>query len=235
MAGIKNRNTIPYEECHRTLDDGTIEKKCNICEEWFLCNTDYFYKNSKSQDGLFPYCIECCKKKTKKWEEEHFEEYMEYQRNRAKMPHVKERFKKYFEKYFENNEEHRKEYMHNYRVNNKDKVKGYNEKRQHKNHDITEEEWKSCKSYFNFTCAYCGINEEEAKKKYGQYFHKEHFDHRGINDLSNCLPACKGCNSSKWEYSFEEWYNENNHRFDYNRLLKISQWLTKDYKLFIEE
>lgn len=234
MAGVKNRIVMPYEENHRTLKDGTIEKKCNRCNKWFPCTDEYFYRNGNKIDGLFTFCKQCNIKKTKQWEEEHFEEYMEYQRNRARMPHVKQRFKEYFKKYFANNEEHRKEYMHDYRTNNKDKVKSYNEKYQHKKHDITEKEWESCKKYFDYKCAYCGIAEEEAKEKYDQNLHKEHFDHDGASDLSNCLPACKGCNSSKWEYSFESWYNENNHRFDDNRLLKIFQWLTRDYELYME-
>ena len=54
------------------------------------------------------------------------------------------------------------------------------------------------------------------------------------NDLSNCIPACNSCNSSKWEHSFDEWYMPNNPIYSQVRLDKINKWLNKDYKFYIE-
>jgi hypothetical protein len=56
-----------YKEYHKIIDN--IEyKKCSICEEWFLCNEDYFYKNKGNKsDGLNPECKECTKKQSSNW------------------------------------------------------------------------------------------------------------------------------------------------------------------------
>lgn len=55
------------------------------------------------------------------------------------------------------------------------------------------------------------------------------------NELDNCVPSCQSCNSSKAQYTLEEWYNPNNDRrggevFTQERLDKIIKWTTEDYK-----
>ncbi len=106
-------------------------------------------------------------------------------------------------------------------------------------HSISNEEWEDCKKYFNYECAYCGLsvkdhyitfNEEE---RLGD-FHKEHVDHEGENDLSNCVPSCKSCNSRKWEHDFNEWYTENNEVYSIERLSKIIKWLEEDCFKFMK-
>ena len=44
-----------------------IYKKCSRCGELKEANTEFYYKNKSAPDGLFPYCIECNKKKTENW------------------------------------------------------------------------------------------------------------------------------------------------------------------------
>jgi hypothetical protein len=39
------------------------------------------------------------------------------------------------------------------------------------------------------------------------------------------------CNSKKWAFTLEEWYNEENENYDKERLHKIIKWLEEDYKL----
>jgi hypothetical protein len=124
---------------------------------------------------------------------------------------------------------------------NKDKIKQYQENRkQHGEHKITKKEWESCKKYFNNQCAYCGLPLEEhyifykGERRLGD-FHKEHVDHEGSNDLSNCIPSCKNCNSSKHDIKLENWYTETNQRFSKERLDKIHKWLNEDYKLYYIE
>lgn len=77
-----------------------------------------------------------------------------------------------------------------------------------KKHVISESECLSCKEYFNFKCAYCGISEEEVIKLYSNQLHKDYADHEGANDLSNCIPACKSCNSSKHDSELNKWYKD---------------------------
>lgn len=63
--------------------------------------------------------------------------------------------------------------------------------------------------------------------------HREHIDDLGKNDLSNCVPSCRDCNSNKWKYRFEDWYCEENPIYDKLRHEKIIIWLTNDYKKYI--
>lgn len=97
-----------------------------------------------------------------------------------------------------------------------------------KNHEISAEEWGICKQYFSNSCAYCGLTEENCLDKYNQVLHKEHVDCNGLNDITNCVPSCKSCNSQKWILSLEEWYNEDNPAFDEERLNRIHKWLSED-------
>lgn len=147
------------------------------------------------------------------------------------------------------NKEKVNEYRRKYRAdgkqtewlrNNKDKVRKYQLSREmHKKHDITKQEWELCKEYFDNSCAYCGLHEVEHYRRYlddviKQDLHKEHVDHNGSNDLSNCIPACQTCNSSKHTSTLEEWYNESNPYFTKERLVKIHRWLESDYKIYIK-
>lgn len=126
-----------------------------------------------------------------------------------------------------------------WRQANPEKCRGYVEKySNHKKHKIATSEWEACKKYFNHRCAYCGLEIEEhwvnirGEIKLGD-FHKEHLDHNGSNDLSNCVPSCKSCNSEKHEKIFEEWYSKDNLKFSEERLDKINKWINNDYKHFI--
>ena len=65
--------------------------------------------------------------------------------------------------------------------------------------------------------------------------HKEHVDHNGANDLSNCVPACQSCNSSKWEFDFNDWYCPNNPVFTQERYEKIVKWLEEDFLIYIKK
>ncbi|MGK4040872.1 HNH endonuclease signature motif containing protein [Heyndrickxia oleronia] len=129
-------------------------------------------------------------------------------------------------------------YQTEWQRKNKDKIKAYNQKRQHKIHKINKDEWISCKRYFNNSCAYCGMSEEEHRELYKQDLHKDHVEHSGKNDLSNCVPACKSCNTSKHQKKLDEWYIPNNELwcsvFSQERLQKIQNWLESDYLKYIK-
>jgi NAD-dependent DNA ligase len=59
-------------------------------------------------------------------------------------------------------------------------------------------------------------------------FHKEHVEHNGNNDITNCVPSCKSCNSSKHVSDLEEWYTPDNSIYCEQRLIKIKHWLSQD-------
>lgn len=198
-------------------------KKCKDCEISFPATTDYFYKNkSNAIDGLNPYCKSCTSKRSLKWQYENPDK-KKINNNRHDDKPQRHVAKKIASQKKRDSGDYKK-----WQNDNPDKVKKYNEK--HRNHKITKKEWIRCKIYFNYECCYCGISEESHKLKYKQQLHKDHAQHDGENDISNCLPACRACNSSKHIFSIQVWYNESNSVFSKDRLDKIEKWLNQDYK-----
>jgi 5-methylcytosine-specific restriction endonuclease McrA len=191
---------------------------------------EYYYVNKSAPDGFNPYCKEDTKRRT-------------MERYSNKTEEIKHQMSEYMKKERRINPERRQKerdfsksqkesgYYKKYQQENKEKFKRYRFEHLHKKHDITDQEWKSCKEYFNDSCAYCGISEEDAKNEYGNVLHMEHAINNGANDISNCIPACRKCNSSKWTRDFEEWYTDENEIFSQERLNKIHKWLSNDYKL----
>ena len=66
---------------------------------------------------------------------------------------------------------------------------------------LTVEQWKKCKEYFNYSCAYCGIE--------GVKLTQDHFipvSDGGEYARGNIIPSCGTCNSKKRAQSFFKWY-----------------------------
>ena len=229
-----------FEQTHKIID-GIIHKQCTKCEEWLPETVEYFYMRNKSKPerGFNSECKECTKVDTKRWQQEI---------NPSKYKEIKRIYKENnFEKYNngisnwrKNNKEYISLYNKEYQNKHPDKIKEYNAYRQmHKKHIINKQEWQACKDYFNNECAYCGLLAENHTRTYkGELqvidLHKEHVDHNGLNDLSNCIPSCQSCNSTKNRKSLDEFYNPNNLNFIQERYDRIMKWLTEDYKLYIE-
>ncbi len=234
----KIRRVRKYEECHKIIDDVEY-KQCNSCDEWFLCNDEYFYKVKNKTDGLRPDCKNCTKKNSKKWQENNPERYRESFKRKNKK-HSKEYYSRYKKNWRKEKAVHIRDYEREWQENNKDKIKRYNDyRRANKKHKITKIDWESCKKYFNEECAYCGLHISEHFNLFrGELkwtdFHKEHVDHDGENDLSNCIPSCKRCNNQKHDFDFESWY-KNYKYYDEKRFLKIHKWLACDYKKYLDD
>lgn len=182
---------------------------------------------------LSSWCKSCQIKSSQKYRKLHEDKYKEYDKMRyhSMVDYNKKRYKKYRA----SNLDQYKKWQKDWRQNNKVKLRQYTNQRAAKNHNISQLEWSSCKSYFNNCCAYCGIPDEEAKELHGQYLHKEHVNPNGASDLSNCIPACRICNSEKHTNNFEEWYNPSNPKYNTLRVNMIQNWLNGDYKNYIEE
>lgn len=240
---MSNQYKYPYKEYHKTVND--IEyKKCTTHknyfpeeDEWMPCNKKYFYVNKKnSLDGLHPECKKCTKAKMGTWRKNNVNKYRRYNRNayRQNKWGIQESVKARTNQ--RNIEGKYKEWLKS--EIGKQKSKEYNKKRRNKNHVIYETEWKSCKKFFNNSCAYCGLHiSKHFHIRKGilklQDLHKEHVIDDGKNDLRNCIPACESCNSSKNTKTINKWYNINNPNYTYERYLKIYQWLRYDYKKYI--
>jgi HNH endonuclease len=210
-----------------------MEKECSICKEVKPLNEYYAVnkRNSKGKEYIYyyPYCKKCAIEKAKISQIKNYEKQLKRMRIRNKLPEVKEKRKKYL------TSEKWKNTRRKWQRNNKDKLKKYHEYRKmHKMHDISNSERERCKQYFNFQCAYCGITEDEHKEKFGQQLHMDHVDPDGANDLSNNIPACKSCNSSKGAFLLEEWYLKQNF-YSEERLNKIYKWLNDDYKYYYDD
>ncbi len=199
--------------------------------------TEFYTQNKKKADGTpyiyyHPECKECNIKNAKEWSDNNIEKARESKRKWAN--DNRDLVNKHTEKAKRNGK------YKEWQQNNPDKIRGYNEyRRMNKSHNITELEWEECKKYFNHRCAYCGLAIEEHFKMWkGELklidLHKEHVNHDGSNDLSNCVPSCAFCNSSKHNFEFETWYSRYEH-FNEERLNKIHTWLNTDYKKYIKD
>ena len=222
LAVPKKQEKSSYENNRKEIDN-ISHKLCSICEKWLPLERDY-YKNKTSKDGFNPYCKECTKNRTRKWREANPEmAYLIEKRRRERIP---ERFKEVRRNFYEKNKEHERKYYNNWIANNKNKLATY--RNAHNKHDITEQEWFECIDYFGRTCAYCGMTEEQQFNKYNENFHREHVIHDGSNYIENCVPSCTGCNTSKSDSEFSDWYNDSNVIFNESRLSRIVKWMTED-------
>jgi hypothetical protein len=213
-------------------------KKCNKCDRNKPLCDFYSQKRIDKHGEEFTYyrpdCKECTKKASVKWIKENPDKYRVSKKKCEDKPKSRLLTRR-------RNEKSRKKGNYiRWQRQNTDKLRDYRIKReQHKKHEITSEEWESCKNYFSFRCAYCGLAIEDHFVSYrGETFlgdfHKEHVDDKGSNDLTNCVPSCKSCNSLKSNSEFEEWYNENNIVFSNGRLQKIIKWVNSDHKKYMK-
>ena len=237
MGKQYNKTSPKFFENIREIN-GVKEKRCVDCQEWFPETTEYFYMRNKSkpEKGFQAACKKCTIKKTREYTVNHIEAMYKYKEDWRKQNIILSL--SHMRNYYQNNKEQRKAYIQDWHDKNPEKQKEY--QNNHRKHDITNTEWISCKEYFNNECAYCGLLLSEhyytrrGITKLGD-FHKEHAYYDGANDLSNCVPACRSCNSTKnlktLDVLLESKFIE---RFSQNKYNKIRQWLEKDHKQYIE-
>jgi hypothetical protein len=216
-----------------TFEEDKNLKQCNICKDWFEATEENFYSN---QRHLYPYCKKCAIEKTKKWINDNPDRYKENCKRRDE--NLCENTVLYLQKNTKRQRENG--YLKEYQNKNKDKMRKYRENRLHKIHTISDSEWEDCKKYFNYECAYCGLKiEDHFKKRNNELiscdFHKEHFENDGSNDLSNCIPSCVFCNTSKLTSNFYEWYTEKNKNFSQERYDKIVRWINEDFDNYMQK
>lgn len=238
-----------YNEYHKINDMGILEKKCTLHNNWFPeespwmpCTSEYFHVNEKnSKDGLHPYCKKCGSKKARKIALENPE------RTKDNVERWQEeniiRYRQVRKKYNEDNKD--KIYNDTIKWVNENRIRARELSKQHRKHDITDSEWKANKDFFKndkgeWCCAYCGkLISDNWKMRSGKImffdFDKEHVDDNGYNDIRNCVPSCTSCNSSKSTKTLEEFLEFNLiKQFTQDKYIKIKQWITEEYKKYIE-
>lgn len=207
--------------------EATKRKICNQCEEEKSIE-EYYTQNKTKANGeeyLYynPKCRECIRHNLYQWRAENPERSNENNK-RWNSTERGMKFRRDVSRRVRSEGKYRE-----WQRNNPDKIRDYQINReQNKTHKISKYEWLECKRYFNHSCAYCGLTEEDHLKEHKQQLHKEHVIHDGSNEIVNCIPACKPCNSSKGEKIVGEWYSNSNPTYTKEREDKIYAWLTKD-------
>lgn len=205
-------------------------KTCTQCKETYPATEEFFYKQKThtKKNGTFyklsTWCRECQLNNSKQYRIDNLEDVKAYDkfRYRKKEDYYKDKAKRWNTE----NEDKKKINYKKWQEENKEKLFVYGKnRRMNKEHEISETEWFECLDFFNNKCAYCGISEGEAYEKYDQLLHKEHVEHDGANDITNCVPSCKGCNGSKHLFSLNDWYKESNPVYSKRRYNKIVKWL----------
>lgn len=199
-------------------------KKCNKCGE--IKPYEEFHRNKNSKGGFNTVCKSCCKKKDADRYKRKREDILKQKKEYYSSPEAKRRQLEYFDK-------HRQRYREMYKEwarNNPERRKLINERRRSRElsqvNTLTIEEWETIKAYFNHSCAYCGISEEEHVKKCGERLHQEHIkplSQGGTFTKENIIPACRSCNSSKYVKDIREWY-PNHKSYDIERAIRIKKY-----------
>jgi len=143
-----------------------------------------------------------------------------------KESNARERKRAYDKQWAQDNKDHKREYLRQWRARNPEKVaqyradqkeylreylRGYMKEWRGKNKgkkalynmtrrvkakglvaDLTEEQWETIKNVFKQKCVYCGKRTRRLEKD-----HVIPLGEGGPLTLSNIVPACKSCNSSK--------------------------------------
>lgn len=212
-------------------------KACSKCGEELPLTIEYFSKAKNSKDGFNVECKKCAAKRHKEYYESNKNKIVERVRKYRKYNREKiiKSLKKYYEtnkdefkQYYETNKDKRTKYYKKWCNCNKEKIAECNKKWRKANPEkgrmyvqrrrsrksslpssLTLEQWDSIKSYFNNSCAYCGIAEEKCLRETSQHLHQEHFiplSKGGKYTYNNIIPACKYCNCSKHDENFFSWY-----------------------------
>lgn len=140
----------------------------------------------------------------------------------------KKKKSEYDRQYLIDNKEYKKEYYNQWKEQGGKDIRYENEQKRQEllkslKHDLTDKEYSDTLSYFNNSCAYCGIYEEECKNKYGVGLSKEHIIpivKNGEFTKNNIIPSCAGCNSKKHIKDLAEFY-EINEEFTTEKYTKI--------------
>ena len=198
-------------------------KVCSKCGEILVANEMNFYKKKNGKYGLKATC-KVCDKQYQEDNKQHKQEYdkqyyqdnkeqrcnysREYRKEHKNDKDYKERDKESKEKWLRNNQEKRKEVSKRNRHKRRSQIKG---------EIYTNEQWQECLKFFDFKCAYSGLDINLSID------HIIPLSEGGNNYIWNLVPMFKNYNSSKNKSNMLEWYMQQDFYSD-ERLAKIYQW-----------
>ena len=101
----------------------------------------------------------------------------------------------------------------------KERIDSLSQKKRHKlGVELTEQQWEISKKYFKNRCCYCGEKTDLTKD------HIKPLVKGGKLTMTNVLPACKSCNSSKNDSEMVEWYKKQKF-YNSDKLKRINEYI----------
>lgn len=204
----KNKYFKKYGEINR---DRILEEK----KKWYYDNKEKDNERNKQYREENREQILNYHKQYRKNNKDKINEYLES--NKERIAKVKkeysiknrEQIRIHAKQWIENNKDKAKERKKRYLKSEKGKIAKFKSQTRRRKSEkdslkygfITLEQWNQCKLHFNNSCCYCG--------KESNRLEKEHFipiSKGGKSDVTNILPSCKSCNSSKCDEDFGDWY-----------------------------
>ncbi|MFC8688150.1 HNH endonuclease [Brevibacillus porteri] len=124
----------------------------------------------------------------------------------------------------------------NSRPENKEYKRFYVQKRRAKQkqllNDLTEEQYLETLQFFEHSCVYCGVSEEDHLLINNTVLHQDHvipLSKNGAYTKSNIVPACDSCNKSKKNRSLHNFYlsKENFTEAQYRNIIQFLECYIK--------
>lgn len=198
-------------------------KTCSKCGIKKPLTNEYFGNHKTTKDGFAGQCKTCIAERRKTYYEKERQwrkdnkDIVSKQRKKVRIKN-KEQISKWKSDYYYRNKEqiaiNDKEYYQENKEVYKMRTQKYRAKKEKLPCTLSIEEWNKILEDFNSSCAYCGMSENESLKEYKEKLHQEHFvplSKGGGYTHNNIIVACKGCNSSKGDRDFFQWYK--NYRY----------------------
>lgn len=205
-------------------------KICTCCLNELPDSDDYFYKKNNRLNGstICKYCRS--QKNNKQYKRPYLNVSKKYNLNNN------EKYCTKCEKIFKTEElnKYNNIYLCDECYKKYNRMK-YEKRRSFKNnlpYNLTEEEWENTLKYFNNSCAYCGMSNDDCLKIFNRNLEQDHvipLSHGGGFTKFNIIPSCRSCNSSKYNKSLDDFFMSSN---NFTKLMydKILQFI-EEYKI----
>lgn len=173
-------------------------KTCNKC----LQELSYADFNIAHGSCLASSCRECRKRIERERYKNNKERYLEV-RQRYKKKHPEHRG--WTARWAKDHPERRKETRQKYEQRHPETTRIRNSRRRARLagcliNDFTVEQWRSLLKIYSYRCAYCFTNNKKLEQD-----HIVPLSRGGNHTMSNIVPACKSCNTSKHNKNLVEW------------------------------
>lgn len=184
-------------------------KVCTKCKKILIACSLNYGKQIGGKYGLKSKCKKCTSRYNEEYGKTYYKNNKEYILERNNI-------------YYENNKKHISEQRKQYREENPhiDFNNHVKRREREKGNGITKEQWIEMMDYFNWCCAYSGI---QLNKNNRTIDHIMALDNNGEHEIWNCVPMYANYNFSKGTKDMLEWYIQQPY-YSEERLQKIYKW-----------